>query len=69
MKFKDYLQEKVDMQWLSDNVIGKKYKGKEIINAIYDDKKGEMIRFWVGKKGDTTEIRPIAKDELVKVLK
>ena len=65
----DELDEKVDMKWLSDNVIGKKYKNKEVINAVYDDKEGNMVRFWIGKKGDTKEIRPIPKNELVKVLK
>jgi len=60
------LLEKLDLDWLADNVIGKKYKGKKIINAVYDDKKGEMVRFWLE---DKTEIRPIPKKELIKVLR
>jgi hypothetical protein len=68
MRFGDYLQEKVDMQWLADNVIGKTYKGQKIINAVYDRKK-DGIRFWTKDKGKTKEFRPIPKDELVKVLK
>jgi hypothetical protein len=67
----DELDEKYDMDFLTDKIIGKKYKGQEIINAVYDDKAGTMIRFWIGKKGkgNQTEIRPIPKDELVKVLR
>ncbi len=71
MKFENYLQEKVDMQWLIDNVTGKKYKGMEITNSVYDDKAGTMIKFWVRdpKTKKLKEIRPIPKDELIKVLK
>ena len=66
MKFENYLKEKLDMDWLADNIIGKKYKGKKIINAVYSDKKGEMIRFWLE---DKTKVDPIPKDELLKRLK
>jgi len=71
MKFGNYLQEKVDMQWLIDNVTGKKYKGMVITNSVYDDKEGTMIKFWVRdpKTKKIKEIRPIPKDELVRVLK
>jgi len=71
MRFKDYLQEKTDMKWLGDNVVGKKYKGMEIINAVFDDKEDKMVKFWVkdSKTKKPKEIRPISRDELVKVLK
>ena len=65
----DELHEKVDMKWLSDNVTGKKYKGMKIINSVYDEKDPNKVRFWVDDKGKKKEIRPIPKDELVKVLK
>jgi hypothetical protein len=65
----DELNEKVDMGWLADNVTGKKYKGMKIVNCVYDDKEGNMVKFWVDDKGKKKEIRPIPKDELVKVLK
>jgi hypothetical protein len=69
MRFGDYLQEKLDMSWITDNIMGKTYKGQKIINAVYDDKEGKMIRFWTKDKGKTKEFRPIPKDELIKVLK
>ncbi len=70
MKIRQFLNEKLDMDWLADNVIGKIYKNRKIVNAVYDDKKGEMIRFWVEDKGKKPiEVRPIPKDELVKVLR
>ena len=69
MKFGEYLQEKIDMQWLIDNVTGKKYKGMVITNSVFDDKEGTMVRFWVKDKGKIKEIRPIPKDELMRVLK
>jgi hypothetical protein len=83
MQFKDELKnlqeayeyvlmsEKLDLDWLGDNVFDKKYKGQKIINAVYDDKAGTMIKFWVRdpKTKKIKEIRPIPKDELIKVLK
>jgi hypothetical protein len=67
----DELDEKTDMKWLGDNVVDKKYKGMVIINAVFDDKEDKMIKFWVRdpKTNKPKEIRPIPKDELVKVLK
>ena len=69
MKFGNYLQEKVDMQWLIDNVTGKKYKGMVITNSVFDDKEGTMVRFWVKDKGKIKEIRPVPKDDLIRMLK
>jgi hypothetical protein len=71
MKFGDYLKERFDMDFLINNVTGKKYKGMEITNSVYDDDKGTMIKFWVKdpKTKKIKEIRPIPKDELIKVLK
>lgn len=72
MRFFDYLKiplNKADMEWLMNNVVGKKYKGKKITNAVFDDKKGTMIRFWVKDRGKTTQIRPISKDKLIKAIK
>lgn len=71
MKIRKFLNEKLDMDWLADNVIGKKYKGMEILNAVYDDKAGNMVRFWIkdSKTKKPKEIRPLPKDELIKVLK
>lgn len=82
MKFKDELRnlqeayeyvikEKTDMKWLGDNVVGKMYKGMEIVNAVFDDKEDKMVKFWIRdpKTKKLKEIRPIPRDELVKVLK
>jgi hypothetical protein len=72
MRFLDYLQaplKRDNMRWLTNNVVGKKYKGKKITNAVFDDKKGTMVRFWVRDRGKIKEFRPIPKDELIKVLK
>jgi phosphorylcholine metabolism protein LicD len=63
------LKEKYDVDFLTDKIIDKKYKGMKITNAVYDDKAGTMIKFWVEDKGKIKEIRPIPKDELVRVLK
>jgi hypothetical protein len=72
MRFGDYLQEKVDMKWLTANVLGKKYKGMKItkVRRVHDDPE-DMVRFWVKdpKTKKLKEIRPIPKDELMKVLK
>ena len=67
----DEIHEKTDMKWLGDNVVGKKYKGMEIINAVFDDKEDKMVKFWVrdSKTNKPKEIRPIPRNELVKVLK
>lgn len=71
MKIKEYLLEKMDTDWIGDNVLDKTYKGMKIVNAVYDKKKPDNIRFWVRdpKTKEIKEIRPIPKDELVKVLK
>ena len=67
----DEIHEKTDMKWLGDNVVGKKYKGMEIINAVFDDKEDKMVKFWIrdSKTNKPKEIRPIPREELVKVLK
>jgi hypothetical protein len=71
MRFRNYLQEKTDVRWITDNVMGKKYKGMEITNAVFDDKEDKMVKFWVRdpKTKKLKEIRPIPRDELIKVLK
>ena len=72
MRFLDYLKiplKKNAMEWLADNVVDKKYKGKKITNAVFDNKEGTMVRFWVKDRGKIKEIRPIPKNELLRLLK
>ena len=70
-KINTYLVEKLDTDWIGDNILDKKYKGMVVVNAVYADKEGTTIKFWVRdpKTKKITEVRPMPKKELLKVLK